>query len=95
MTHYTKEELISSSDLAKNIKKILTTLKNKPHEKRAIIHNNRPEAVLIPIAEYEKLQETFDLLEHTNIYQQVKNRLSTASDEYLSHDDLMARLENH
>ena len=27
MTHYTKEELISSSELAKNINKVSTTLK--------------------------------------------------------------------
>ncbi len=94
MTHYTKEELISSSDLAKNINKILTELKRKPHEKRAIIHNNRPEAVLIPIAEYEKLQETFELLEHASIYQLVQNRLSTPSGDYLSHDELLAQLDN-
>ncbi len=94
MTYYTKEELISSGDLAKNINKILTALKNKPHEKRAIIHNNHPEAVLIPIAEYEKLQEVYELLEHANIYQLLKNRLSTPSGDYLSHDELLAKLNN-
>lgn len=48
MTHYTKEELISSSDL----------------------------------------------LEHASIYQLVKNRLATPSDDYLSHDELLAQLDN-
>jgi PHD/YefM family antitoxin component YafN of YafNO toxin-antitoxin module len=94
MTHYTKDELISSSELAKNINKVLTTLKKNQHKKLAIIHNNRPEAVLIPIGEYEKLLEAFELLEHADIYRAIKNRLSTPTEDYLSHDELLVQLNN-
>ncbi len=93
MITYSKEELVSAGELAKHLSKFLNRLKNHRQGKIAVIRNNRPEAVIMPIEDYERLQESYELLEHLEIYQTVKQRESVPVTEYLSHEAMLRQFE--
>ena len=58
MVAYTRDEIISATDLARNVSGTLSSLSNQEKEKIAIMKNNKIEAVMISINEYERLKET-------------------------------------
>lgn len=74
MIAYTRDELVSVSELAKNPNKILNSIRNSSRQKVAVIRNDRLEAVIMSVAEYERISEAFELAEHTDIYQIIKAR---------------------
>ena len=74
MITITKEEIVSSSKAGKNFGQILERLKSGQTEKIIISKNNKLEAVIIPIEEYEKVKEAFELIEHLEIFQLVSKR---------------------
>lgn len=74
MISYTKDELISVSNIVRYFGKALNNLKSNKVEKIAIIRNNKIEAVLVPLSVYEKLQEMEDMVERSEIYNIVKER---------------------
>ncbi|MGE5340146.1 MAG: hypothetical protein ACM3SY_01575, partial [Candidatus Omnitrophota bacterium] len=49
----------------------------------AISRNNRLESVIIPVEDYELLQEAYDIVEHVEIYKLVKDREKTPIEEYI------------
>ncbi len=76
MITITKEEIVSSSKAGKNFGQILERLKSGQTEKIIISRNNKLEAVIIPIEEYEQVKEAFELVEHLEIFQLVSKRKS-------------------
>ena len=74
MITITKEEIVSSSKAGKNFGQILERLKSGQTEKIIISKNNKLEAVIIPIEEYEQVKEAFELIEHLEIFQLVSKR---------------------
>ena len=74
MITITKEEIVSSSKAGKNFGQILERLKSGQTEKIIISKNNKLEAVIIPIEEYEKVKEAFELIEHLEIFQLIGKR---------------------
>ena len=74
MITITKEEIVSSSKAGKNFGQILERLKSGQTEKIIISKNNKLEAVIIPIEEYEQVKEAFELVEHLEIFQLVSKR---------------------
>jgi len=74
MITITKEEIVSSSKAGKNFGQILERLKSGRAEKIIISKNNKLEAVIIPIEEYEQVKEAFELIEHLEIFQQISKR---------------------
>jgi prevent-host-death family protein len=57
MVAYTRDEIISATDLARNVSATLNSIVKHTKEKVAISKNNRLEAVIIDIEEYERLKE--------------------------------------
>ena len=57
MVAYTRDEIISVTDLARNVSATLNSLTSHEKEKVAIMKNNKIETVMISIYEYEKLKE--------------------------------------
>ena len=47
MTHYAREEIMSSSEVVRNFGAVLSSVVQHRREKVAIIRNNRLEAVLV------------------------------------------------
>ncbi len=74
MVAYSRDEIISVSDIARGFSSVLSNIIDNTKEKIAISKNNKLEAVIVNIEEYEKLKEAYDLLEHIEIYNKVQER---------------------
>jgi len=74
MVAYARDEIISVSDMARGFSNILTSIIDKSKEKIAISKNNKLEAVIVNIDEYEKLKEAYELMEHIDIYNKIQER---------------------
>ena len=92
MVAYTRDEIISATDLARNISSTINKVAQNKHDKIAIMKNNKLEAVIINIEEYERLKEAYDLIEHIEIANSIKNRRNTPKEEYLDGDKVLKEL---
>ena len=88
MVAYARNEIISVSDIARNFSGVLGNIIDHTKEKIAISKNNKLEAVIVNIDEYEKLREAYDTLEHIKIYEVVKQRENSKT---VSLEDSMKR----
>ena len=86
MVAYTRDEIISASEVARGFSAVLNDLINGTKERFAISKNNKLEAVVIPIDEYERMQEALEMAEHIEIYNIVKEREKNS--EYISLEEL-------
>ena len=57
MVAYTRDEIISATDLARNVSGTLSSLSTQEKEKIAIMKNNEIETVMISTDEYERRKE--------------------------------------
>jgi len=64
MVAYSRNEIISATDMARSFSSALTSILEQTKEKLAISKNNKLQAVLINIDEYERLKKAYDTLEH-------------------------------
>ncbi len=74
MVTYSREEIISASEMARGFSAVLKDIMNHTKERFAISKNNKLEAIVLSIEEYERLQEAYDLMEHMEIYNKVESR---------------------
>ena len=74
MIAYTRNEIISATDMARSFSSALTSILEQTREKLAISKNNKLQAVLINIEEYEKLKRAYDILEHIEIAEKIEER---------------------
>ena len=74
MVTYAKEEMIGITEFGKSLGKYLDKVTSNTFNKLAIIRRNKPEAVIIPIQEYENLQKVYDIFEQEEIEQILNNR---------------------
>ncbi|MFC2131988.1 type II toxin-antitoxin system Phd/YefM family antitoxin [Bacteroidota bacterium] len=86
MNSYTKEEIISSSKLSKNLGSVLSSLRYKKLRKVVVIRNNELEAVILPIDEYERISE---MAEHIEIAQTISQRAVTPVEDSISFEDIL------
>ena len=83
MVTYAKEEMVGITEFGKSLGKYLDKVTSNTFNKLAIIRRNKPEAVLIPIQEYENLQRAYDMLEQRDIEKLLNNR--TEEEKEVSH----------
>jgi len=96
MVAYTRDEIISATDLARNVSGTLNNVVKHVQDKIAISKNNKLEAVIIDIEEYERLKEAYELMEHMEIAKIVEERKDSKSIDFetllekegISYDDL-------
>lgn len=93
MIAYTKNEIIPVTRIARNLSEILNKLKVGELKKVAISKNNRLESIIIPIEDYEMLQEIYDFVEHMDIYRQIKGREKTPIEEFIPIEDVLKENE--
>ena len=67
MITYAKDEMVGITELGKSLGSYLDMVNANIFRKIAIIRRNKPEAVIIPIEEYELLQSAYDRLEQKEI----------------------------
>ncbi len=87
MVAYTRDEIVSISDLSRGVSAILNSIIDRSKPKLAISKNNKLEAVMLSIDEYEKLKIAYDTLEQ----QEIESILSSRSDEekQISHSKIV------
>jgi len=93
MITYTEKELVRADELAGNIGGFLNSIRNRSRERIAIVRGDRPEAVLMSADEYEHLCEASELLEHLEIYKTVRDREQTPDEAYITHEEMLQKLE--
>ena len=89
MVSYTKEEIVPTSFLTRNLGKILDSLKARKPRKIAIMRNNVIEAVIIPVERYELLIRKAKFAERVKLYQLVKEREATMDGNTISWDEML------
>lgn len=72
MVKYSKDEIMTATDVVRNFSEALKKVSSKEQEKIVIVKNNRLEAILLSVEEYEKMQEAVGILE--KIYNKTKNK---------------------
>ncbi len=75
-------------DIARGFSNVLGNIIDHTKEKIAISKNNKLEAVILNIDEYEKLKEAYDTLEYMEIYEKVQQRQNSKT---ISLEDSMKR----
>lgn len=87
---YTTEELVPSTDFAKGFGGYISKIISGSVEKLAVVKNNKPEAVVISIAEYERIKQLANLAEDLSIAHMVHERVGDDV-ETRDYDDYAAR----
>jgi prevent-host-death family protein len=75
MVAYARDEMVGITELGKSLGKYLDKVLENPFNKLAIIRRNEPEAVIVPIQEYEHMKRQADILEDMQIAQTIKERV--------------------
>ncbi len=88
---YTTEELVPSTEFAKGFGGFISKIINGTVEKLAVVKNNKPEAVVISISEYERIKRLANLAEDLSIQKMVNERVGDGKGELLDYDDYAKR----
>ena len=73
MITYAREELVGITDLGKSLGNYLDKVSANILNRITIVRRNKPEAVVLPIEEYERLQSVYDQLEQEEIEALLRN----------------------
>jgi len=90
MSGYTNNELMSSTEIVRNFSSVLDSIKERRRDKVAILRKNKLEAVILPVEEYERIQDAIELLEHFQLFQILKERDETSMAEYIDLENFLA-----
>lgn len=69
---YAKNEIMTATDMVRNFSSVLGSLSKGNNKRVVIVKNNRFEAVMITVDEYEKMSEAVNILE--KIYASTKKK---------------------
>lgn len=69
---YTKNEIMTATDMVRNFSSVLGILSKGEAKRIVIVKNNRFEAVMVTVDEYEKMSEAVNILE--KIYANTKKK---------------------
>ena len=75
MTTYAQSQMVGSTELAKGLGGFLDKVVSGEISKLAVIRHNKPEAVIIPIGTYEKMEYLYQLAEDIEISEMLKTRM--------------------
>lgn len=93
MLAYSRKEMVPSSVLAKGLGGYLDMITTRSVEKIAIVRHNVPEAVIVPVEEYERMKAIADYAEDFEIERIIKERVTEKPDRKLiSHEEMLSRL---
>ncbi|MDD3775082.1 MAG: prevent-host-death protein [Sulfurovaceae bacterium] len=89
MIAYTKEEIVSATEMARSFGQALKNLISNSVDKYAIAKNNKLEAVLLPIEDYERMKAAEEMIEHYEIFKTIKTRENSSK---VSLEDMASKL---
>jgi len=83
-----ENKIISISDVQRKFKEV--SEKIETDQIGFIFKNNKPDKVIMTFEKYKKIIEALELIEHTEIYREVKE---AETDEEVSFEDAMSQLQ--
>jgi len=89
MVAYRRDEIISITDLARNLSTTLNSIIDYSKDKLAISKNNKIEAVIIPVDEYERMVEAYEEIENIEIAKIIEERSQTEKENYITLEELL------
>ncbi|RUM68242.1 MAG: hypothetical protein DSZ07_07005 [Sulfurovum sp.] len=92
MVAYTQQELVSATEISKQFGEYISKVKNGIVNKIGILKNNRLNAIILSVEEYEQLIVARNRLEDLEMYQTISERMKTPKDNYLDGNDVLKRL---
>lgn len=78
MVAYTQNELASATEISKQFGEYISKVKDGLVDKIGVLKNNKLNAVILSVEEYEKMSEAMDLLEDMSIYEEIRDRLNSS-----------------
>jgi prevent-host-death family protein len=91
MVSYTQNELVSATEISKQFGEYISKVKDGLVEKIGVLKNNKLNAVILSVEEYERMAAAADLLEDMQIYQEVKERLNAPNNKLLQGEDVLKK----
>jgi PHD/YefM family antitoxin component YafN of YafNO toxin-antitoxin module len=85
---FKRDEVISSTDAAKNFGRVISDLANHKKEKTVIVKNNEITAVMLSVDDYEYMADIVNFVEHLEIFDMVTSRKNRRGKRVLL-DDLL------
>lgn len=92
MVAYTQNELVSATEISKQFGEYISKVKNGLLDKIGILKNNKLNAIILSVEEYEQLILSRNRLEEIEKYQEIYKRQQTPKEEYLDGGDVLKRL---
>lgn len=77
MVAYTQSELASATEISKQFGDYISKVKNGLVEKIGVLKNNKLNAVILSVEEYERMSDAMELLDDMTIFQEIQERLNT------------------
>ena len=92
MVAYQQNELVSATVISKQFGEYISKVKSGLLNKIGILKNNKLNAVIISVEEYERMSLAVMQLEELELYQTLQSRLKMPKAEYLDGDDVLKNL---
>ena len=90
MVAYTQNELASATEISKQFGEYISKVKDGLVDKIGVLKNNKLNAVILSVPEYERMAEAMELLEDMSIYEEIKERLNS-NKELLDGNDVLKK----
>jgi len=92
MVAYRQNELVSATEISKQFGEYISKVKDGLLDKIGILKNNKLNAVILSVEEYERMVEASNRLEELELYQEINERLKTPKEAYVNGADVLKRL---
>jgi len=91
MVAYTQNELVSATDVSKQFGEYISKVKNGLVDKIGILKNNKLNAVILSVEEYERMSEALEFIENMSIYEEIKERLDNTDKKLIDGEDVLKK----
>ena len=85
---FKRDEIISSTDAAKNFGRVVSDLANHKKEKTVIVKNNEITAVILSVDDYEYMADIVNFVEHLEVFDMATSKKNRRGKKILL-DDLL------
>ena len=92
MVAYRQNELVSSTEISKQFGEYVSKIKDGLLDKIGVLKNNKLNAVILSVEEYERMVEASNRLVELELYHEINERLQTPKEEYVNGADVLKRL---
>ncbi|MBL0686453.1 MAG: type II toxin-antitoxin system Phd/YefM family antitoxin [Sulfurospirillum sp.] len=91
MVAYTQNELVSATEISKQFGEYISKVKNGVVDKIGVLKNNKLNAIILSVDEYENMVETINAMEDMQIYEEIKDRLKSPKNELLDGNNVLKK----